>query len=111
MSVVDKFSAEVASDVKDESSRFGSVIITLMVISIVVNIIRLMMSCNLFGKPLEARIKNPGPLDRILLKKAVRDGLTKDQRVLQGQIYEGILSKSKKLTSEQLSAMVEEVKK
>jgi len=107
---IDNFAASIAGDVKDESNKFGSLMITLMIVSIIVSTLRLLQSCNLFGKKMEDRIKNPGPIDRILLKKAIRDNLTKDQQHLRGQIFEEMLKKTPQLSSEQISKMISEVK-
>jgi hypothetical protein len=107
---IDNFAASVAEGVTDESNKFGSLMITLMIVSIVVSILRLMQSCNLFGKTMEERIKNPGPVDRMLLKKAIRDNLTKDQLHLKGQIFEEVLKKTPQLSSAQIQKMVQEMK-
>lgn len=104
------FAASVASGVKDDSNKYGSLMITLMIVSIVVSILRLMQSCNLFGKSMEDRIKSPGPIDRLLLKKAIRDNLSRDQRHLSGQIFEEILKNTPKLSSEQIHKMTQEIK-
>lgn len=107
---IENFAASVAENVKDESNKFGSLMITLMIISIVVSVLRLLQSCNLFGKTLEQRMKNPGPVDRLLLKKAVRDNLTKEQQYLQGQIFQELLKKTPHLTSAQIEKMAQETR-
>lgn len=107
---IDKFAASVAEGVTDESKKFGSLMITLMIISIIVSTLRLLQSCNLFGKKIEDRIKNPGPVDRFLLKKAIRNNLTKGQQHLRGQIFEEMLKKTPQLSSEQISKMIQETK-
>ena len=107
---IDNFAASIASEVKDESNKFGSLMITLMIVSIIVSTLRLLQSCNLFGKTMEDRIKNPGPVDRLLLKKAIRDNLTRDQQHLRGQIFEEMLKKTPQLSSQQISKMIQETK-
>lgn len=107
---IESFASSVASEVKDDSNKFGSLMITLMIVSIIVNILRLMQSCNIFGKKMKDRIKNPGPIDRLLLKKAIKDNLTKDQQHLRGQIFEEILKKTPELSENQINQMVKEMK-
>lgn len=110
MREIDNFAASVAEDVKDETNRFGSLMIVLMVVSIIVSVLRLMQSCNFFGKSLEQRIKNPGPVDRLLLKKAIRDNLNKEQMHLRGPILEEILKKTPQLSGQQIDRMMQEIK-
>ena len=110
MSEIENFAASVAEDVHDENERFGSIVIALMIISIIVSTLRLMNDCKLFGKNMEKRIKDPGRLDKILLKKAIRDNLTKEQMYLKDQIYEQILLKSPNLSSSQVDTMLQEAK-
>lgn len=107
---IDNFATSVANNIKDESNRFGSLVITLMIVSIIVSILRLMQSCNFFGKSIEQRIKNPGPIDRALLKRTIRQKLNKDQLHLSGELYKQILSKTPDLSSQQINQMMEEVK-
>lgn len=110
MSDIDDFAANVASDIKDDSENFSSIMITLMVISIIINAIRLMMACNLFGRNLEDRIKNPNRLDQILLRRSIKNNLPSEFIHLKDQIQKQILDKSKTLTSTQIQNMVLEVK-
>jgi len=110
MNEIDKFAQDVSKDVYDDSPNYGSIIITLMIISIIVNTLRLMMSCNLFGRNIEDRIKNPGRLDKILLKKAIKNKIPPECAHLKDQIQEQILSKSKNLSSVQIQQMAEEAK-
>ena len=69
-----------------------------------------MNDCKLFGRDIEKRIKNPGRLDKLLFKKAIRDNLTKEQMYLKDQIYEQILVKSPNLSSSQVQSMLQEAK-
>lgn len=110
MTEIENFAASVAEDVQDENERFGSIVIALMIISIIVSTLRLMNDCKLFGRDIEKRIKNPGRLDKLLFKKAIRDNLTKEQMYLKDQIYEQILVKSPNLSSSQVQSMLQEAK-
>ena len=110
MTEIENFAASVAEDVRDENERFGSIVISLMIISIIVSTLRLMNDCKLFGRDIEKRIKNPGRLDKLLFKKAIRDNLTKEQMYLKDQIYEQILVKSPNLSSSQVQSMLQEAK-
>ena len=110
MTEIENFAASVAEDVQDENERFGSIVIALMIISIIVSTLRLMNDCKLFGRDIEKRIKNPGRLDKLLFKKAIRDNLTKEQMYLKDQIYEQILAKSPNLSSSQVQSMLQEAK-
>ena len=110
MTEIENFAASVAEDVRDENERFGSIVIALMIISIIVSTLRLMNDCKLFGRDIEKRIKNPGRLDKLLFKKAIRDNLTKEQMHLKDQIYEQILVKSPNLSSSQVQSMLQEAK-
>ena len=110
MTEIENFAASVAEDVQDENERFGSIVIALMIISIIVSTLRLMNDCKLFGRDIEKRIKNPGRLDKLLFKKAIRDNLTKEQMHLKDQIYEQILVKSPNLSSSQVQSMLQEAK-
>ena len=110
MSEIENFAASIAEDVHDETERFGSIVIVLMVVSIIIGTLRLMNDCKLFGRDVEKRIKNPGRLDKLLFKKAIRDNLTKEQMYLKDQIYEQILAKSPNLSSSQVQSMLQEAK-
>jgi len=110
MSEIENFAVSVAEDVHDETEKFGSIVIVLMVISIIVSTLRLMNDCKLFGRDMEKRIRQPGRLDKLLFKKAIRDNLTKEQMHLKDQIYNQILEKGPNLTSSQIQSMLQEAK-
>ena len=55
-------------------------------------------------------MKNPGPLDKVLLRKAVKDKLPKEYAHLRPQVQDLILAESKKITSENFQSIVQEAK-
>jgi hypothetical protein len=97
MSATEDLAKEIASNIEDGENNysfdFGLIII---IGSIIIGVLQLLMKCNVFGRSLEDRVKNPGPLDKILLRKAVKDKLPKEYAHLRPQVQDLILAESKK---------------
>ena len=111
MNEISEFAQEVALDIKDENKSYSFDIGLILIIgSIVVNIIKLLIRCNLFGRKLEDRVKNPGPIEKILLRRAVKQELPQEYAHLKEQIQEQILNQVKNLSSEKINLMAQEVK-
>ena len=110
MKEIEKFAQNISNNVQNESNQYGSITITMMVISIIISTLRLMNECNLFGGRLENRIKNPGRWDRLLLRKAIKNKLPADQSHLRDKIYEQIVLQSQGLSSGQIQIMLKEAK-
>ena len=110
MSEIDNFAANIATDIKDESENFNSLMITLMIVSIIISALRLMVDCKLFGKNMESRIKNHLIFYKILIKKEIIYKLPNEYSNLKDQIFDQIVSKSPNLTSNQIQKMLEEAK-
>jgi hypothetical protein len=75
---------------------------------IIISIIQLLIKCNVFGGKLENRIKNPGPIDQILLRRAIKNKLPKEYYHLRDQIKDQILLDVKNLSNDQIKNMVME---
>lgn len=108
---ITNFSEKITSDLKDEnqdySFDFGLIVI---IGSILINVLQLLMKCNVLGRKLEDRIKNPGPIDRILLKRAIKSKLTPEYIHLKDKIQERILEEVQNLPKDKISLMAEEAK-
>jgi hypothetical protein len=111
MSATEDLAKEIASNIEDGENNysfdFGLIII---IGSIIIGVLQLLMKCNVFGRSLEDRVKNPGPLDKILLRKAVKDKLPKEYAHLRPQVQDLILAEAKKITSENFQSIVQEAK-
>ena len=68
-----------------------------------------MVKCHVFGS-MENRIKNPGPIDQILLRREIKKQLPQEYAHLKDQVKEGILSSSKNLSTQQINSIVKEAK-
>lgn len=111
MSETDNLAKEIASNIKDSEKNYSFDLGLIVIIgSIIINIIQLLMKCNMFGRSLEDRIKNPGTLDKILLRKAIKDKLPKEYAHLRPQMQELILAESKKISSEKFQSIVQEAR-
>lgn len=111
MTETDNLAKEIASHItdgeKNYSFDFGLIVI---IGSIIISIIQLLMKCNVFGRSLEDRVKNPGVLDKILLRKAIKDKLPKEYAHLRPQMQDLILAESKKISSEKFQSIVKEAR-
>ena len=109
MSEIDKISKNIASKINDNNKNYSfdlGLIITIG--SIIIGIIQLLIKCNVFGKNLEDRIKNPGLLDKILLRKAIKNKLPKEYSHLRSQVQDLILEQTKELSSEKFQSIIKE---
>lgn len=111
MKEISDFTHKITSSLKDEEKDY-SFDPTLIVIigSILINVLQLLVKCNIFGRKLEDRIKNPGPIDRILLRKAIKNKLTSEYVHLKDKIQEKILEEVQNLSKEKINLMAEEAK-
>lgn len=113
MKEISEFSKQVTTDLVDnDSNKNYSFDLGLIVIigSIVISILQLLMKCNIFGRKLDERIKNPGPIDRILLRRAIKNKLTPEYSHLKDQIQERILQEVQNLSKDKINLMAEEAK-
>lgn len=112
MNQISEFSKSIAFNIKDDKNENYSfdVMFIIVIGSIIINMLKLLTMCNVFGKDLDSRIRNPNMLDRMLLKKAINEKLDKKYAHLRPVIQEQIIQQAKHLTSEQISLMLEEVK-
>lgn len=106
---IDQFSASIASKLGDDQYQFDLGLIVIIG-SIIIGVLQLLMKCNVFGRNIEDRIRNPGPLDKILLRKAVKNKLPEQYGSLKTNIQEQILAQVKDLSSESIQAMIKEAK-
>lgn len=106
---VDQFSVQIAAKLNDNKYQFDLGLIVIIG-SIIIGVLQLLMKCNVFGRNIEDRIKNPGPLDKILLRKVVKNKLPQEYAELRTEIQEQILSQVKDLSSESIDAMIKEAK-
>jgi hypothetical protein len=111
MSAIDDLSKDIASNIKDGENNYSFDFGLIVIIgSIIIGVLQLLMKCNVFGRSLEDRVKNPGVLDKILLRKAVKDKLPQEYAHLRPQVQDLILTESKKITSENFQSIVQEAK-
>ena len=106
---INQFSAHIVTNLNDNKYHFDLGLIVIIG-SIVIGILQLLMKCNVFGRKMEDRIRNPGPLDKILLRKAVKNKLPEEYTELKTEIQEQILAQVKNLSSESINAMIKEAK-
>ena len=106
---IDQFSVQIASKLNDEKYQFDLGLIVIIG-SIIIGVLQLLMKCNVFGRNIEDRIKNPGPLDKILLRKVVKNKLPEEYAGLKTEVQEQILAQVKNLSSESINAMIKEAK-
>ena len=111
MKEISKFAESIAGNIKDDNKDYTFDIGLIVIIaSIVINIIKLLVKCNIFGRSLEDRVKNPGPIDAILLRRAIKNKLTPEYMHLKNKIQEEILLQVKSLSPEKIKLMIEETK-
>lgn len=109
MSITDELAKDIASNIADDNKNYSFDLGLIIIIgSIIIGVLQLLMKCNVFGRSLENRIKNPGPLDKILLRKAVKNKLPKEYSHLRPQVQDLILEKAKELPSEKFQLIVKE---
>jgi hypothetical protein len=111
MSAIDELSKNIASNIEDGDNNYSFDFGLIVIIgSIIIGVLQLLMKCNVFGRSLEDRIKNPGPIDKILLRKAVKDKLPKQYAHLRPQVQDLILAESKKISSENFQLIAQEAR-
>lgn len=110
MKYIEEFANEVMSNATkdDENYKFDPILI-LTIISIIVGIIRLMISCNLFGKNAYTRMQNPGFIDNIMIKRVINQKTPKEFKHMKDQIKQAVLEESKKISSIKFDNMVHQV--
>ena len=108
---IDELAKEIASNIEDGENNYSFDFGLIVIIgSIIIGVLQLLMKCNVFGRSLEDRVKNPGALDKILLRKAVKDKLPPEYAHLRPQLQELILAESKKISSESFQSIIQEAK-
>jgi hypothetical protein len=108
---VDELAKEIASNIEDGENNYSFDFGLIVIIgSIIIGVLQLLMKCNVFGRSLEDRVKNPGTLDKILLRKAVKDKLPQEYAHLRPQVQELLLAESKKISSESFQSIIQEAK-
>ena len=111
MKEIEDFSRTVASNIEDNDGKKYGFDPTLIIIigSILINVLSLLVKCHVFGS-LENRVKNPGPIDSILLNRAIKKGLPPEYAHLKDKVKESIIKSSQSLSSAQISTMLGEAK-
>lgn len=112
MNDIKDFAKEVVSEIPKSEDKNYSFDLGLIVIigSIIVNVFQLLMKCNVFGRSLDDRVKNPGPIDKILLSRAIKRELTPEYAHLREDVKQIILTKVQKMPSEKIMSMAKEAK-
>jgi hypothetical protein len=111
MKAIEEFSKQITANLADENKDYSfdpSLII--LIGSIIISVLQLLMKCNIFGRKLDERIKNPGPIDRILLRKAIKNKLTPEYVHLKDQIQDKILKEVQNLSKDKINLIAEEAK-
>jgi len=108
---VNELAKEIASNIEDGDNNYSFDFGLIVIIgSIIIGVLQLLMKCNVFGRSLEDRVKNPGVLDKILLRKAIKDKLPQEYSHLRPQVQELLLAESKKISSESFQSIIQEAK-
>jgi len=111
MSDIEEFAQNVAADLPNEDGKYAFDLGLIIIIgSIIVNVLQLLMKCNVFGRKLEDRAKNPGPIDQILLSRAIKKELPQEYAHLRDDIKQVILTKIQSLPTEKINNMAKEAK-
>ena len=109
MNNIEEFAKEIATDLPKEDGNYGFDMALIIVIgSIVINVLQLLTKCNVFGRSAEDRVKNPGPIDKILLNRAIKRELPKEYMHLKDGIRENILTRIQSLSGSKINQMIEE---
>ena len=109
MNNIDDFAKEIASDIPKEDGTYAFDIGLIMIIaSIVINVVKLLIKCNIFGRKIEDRVKNPGTIDKILLGRAIKKELPEEYLHLKESIKESILIKVQSLPKDKIYAIIKE---
>ena len=85
---------------------FGLIVI---IGSIIIGVIQLLMRCNIFGRSIECKLRNPNLIDKIMLKRVINDKLPKDKQHLATQIRSQLLSQCSSLSSESIQSILKEI--
>lgn len=110
MKDIEDFANQVMSNAtKDDQTYKFDPILILTIISVIVGIIRLMISCNLFGKNAYHRMQNPGFIDSIMIKRVINQKTPKEFKHMKDQIKQAVMEESKKISSTQFDNMVHQV--
>ena len=106
---IEDFSKNITANLQDNDKNYSFDIGLIVTIGyIIISVIQLLMKCNVFGGKLEDRIKNPGPIDQILLRRAIKNNLPKEYYHLRDQIKDQILLNVKTLSNDEIKNMVTE---
>lgn len=109
MSEINNLAKEIAANIEDGEKNYSFDFGLIVIIgSIIISVVQLLIKCNIFGRSLEDRIKNPGVLDKILLRKAIKDKIPKEYAHLRSQMQDLILAESKKISSEKFQSIIKE---
>jgi len=109
MNNIDDFAKEIASDIPKEDGTYAFDVGLIMIIaSIVINVVKLLIKCNIFGRKIEDRVKNPGTIDKILLGRAIKKELPEEYLHLKENIKESILTKVQSLSKDKVYAIIKE---
>lgn len=107
MEIALKVTAFTEAKMKDKNKDYSSILVVLAVASLIVNIIRLWMTCK-DKKGLPAQIKKPSFINRFLLKLQVGQHFSKNERQA---VYESLLEVSGTLSEQEIINLIEEVEK
>jgi hypothetical protein len=110
MSEIQEFAKEIATDISKPDDKNYSFDMALIIIigSIIINVLQLLMKCNVFGRKLDDRVKNPGPIDTILLNRSIKKELPTEYAHLREQVKQSILTKVQSLPSDKIYGMAKE---
>lgn len=111
MSNIQDFAKDIAADLPSEDGKYSFDLALIIIIgSIIINVLQLLMKCNVFGRSLESRVKNPGPIDKIILGRAIKKELPQEYSHLKDSIKETVLTKIQSLPTEKINSMAMEAK-
>jgi len=111
MSDIQDFAKDIAADLPNQEGKYSFDLGLIVIIgSIVINVLQLLMKCNIFGRSLEDRVKNPGPIDKILLGRAIKKELTQEYIHLREDIKQAVLTKIQSLPADKINSMAKEAK-
>lgn len=110
MSNINDFAKEIALEIPPSDDKNYSFDLGLIIIigTIIINVFQLLVKCNVFGRSLADRVKNPGTIDRILLSRAIKKELPQEYAHLKDQVKDIILTKVKSMPAEKINTMAKE---
>lgn len=105
MEIALKVGTFTEAKMKNKNKDYSSIIIVLAIASLIVNIIRLWMTCK-DKKDLPAQIKKPSFINRFLLKREVGKHFSKNEKQA---VYESLLEVSGTLSEQEINSLIKEV--